>query len=849
MSTESGALLASDRRQTRRGGVRFRALASVVLSTLLAGAALIAPSAAHAAAEVRLDNVYLSSDTFADGSRQSLYVDWSVPSGATNPVTLSLDLPEGMRGFADSFPMVGPDGSEAGTCTVTATAVECAVDPAFVSRNPYGVSGSFWFDVQTQLRNQETEQHTFDFGGFSQTVTVDPNPAWCKTNCEYTGQRHGKWGSYNNADDTIVWTVQLPAGEQGIDPGLAITATDALNADDFELIVDGTYPRVLEGMSLAYNSFGREGVSYSVKPAGEVTWSPDNLTASFTSVPGAGQGADLGEGRRGTDGSFYQVQWKVRVKDEGKARTYTNAASYTIEGQSGGSTNGGATRYSGGATVVGANFGRFQVTKVKTGTAILNPAFTINYQAYDGDELIDEGSFEIRAGQSYISDEYFKGTRIVLSEIQPTAPMNVDWAAPVFLGPDGEALTELTFSAENGNLGRISEIQLVNRGDLQTNHFTARKVIDNPDNVPLPQGAESYRLLWAHDANPAAGVPAFRGGSWYLPTDGTPANSEELPAGIPYYFAEAAPPAVPGATWADPVIEINGQEIEPNNQPVVLPADSSIELVVTNRITQNLGGFSITKAISGNGVPLVPEGSEFQVSYAYTSVNGFPAGSGTVTVRAGDTSPVVDDIPAGATVTLTEVRPVAVAGATWGEPRFDIAEFTVETDQIVEVSLDNPITWNDGRFSVRKAIDGTGASLVPSDAAFTVDYTYEIPADLDITPSTGSGTLVVRNDGRAVTSGTLPYGTKVTLTEADPAPVQGGTWTGAAFDSRTFTIGDESTHEVVLTNTFTANPSPAGLPRTGMQPWVLLLAPVALGLVVIGAVIIRAHRRRVGPSA
>lgn len=45
------------------------------------------------------------------------------------------------------------------------------------------------------------------------------------------------------------------------------------------------------------------------------------------------------------------------------------------------------------------------------------------------------------------------------------------------------------------------------------------------------------------------------------------------------------------------------------------------------------------------------------------------------------------------------------------------------------------------------------------------------------------------------------------------------------------------------------SPRPAGLPRTGMEPRVLLLAPIALGLVVIGAVIIRAHRSRLGPSA
>ncbi|MFK0402733.1 DUF5979 domain-containing protein [Microbacterium sp. NPDC090225] len=323
-------------------------------------------------------------------------------------------------------------------------------------------------------------------------MVVDPNRAWCTDNCAFTGESLAKWGSYDNATDTIIWTVRVPAGEQGIEAGKLITVTDVLDTIQFEVVNGNGFPKVLEGGSLSYNEWDREVVNYNTKPADEVTWSADSLTATFTSVAGAGQDAELGEGSRGTDGSFYLVQWRVNVLDQGKARTYTNSANYTIDGEESGSTNGSATRYSGGANVVGQNFGRFQVTKDLQGNTVLNPTFTINYQAYDGDTLIDEGTFDIRSGQSYTSNEYFRGTRIVLSEIQSTGPDNVAWSEPVFLDADGNPVSELTFSAENGNLGHIAQIQLVNRADLRTGQIVASKVVDNPDGVPLD--IKSYRI-------------------------------------------------------------------------------------------------------------------------------------------------------------------------------------------------------------------------------------------------------------------------------------------------------------------------------------------------------------------
>lgn len=784
---------------------RLRSALVLVLSFLLAVTfAVVGSAPAHAAAEVSIDNVYFESDTIADGTRQSLHVDWSIPAKATAPVTLSVDLPAGMVGYGDNFAMKGPGGIDAGQCTVTATTITCTVDDAFIKANPYGVSGSFWFDVKTDLRNDDTTEHTFDFGGTSVPVTVEPNPAYCEENCEFAGYRFKKYGSYNSLDDTITWTVRVPAPATGIPAGSEIVVTDQLDTDIFEMVEshDGeAWPQLWEARCLKINSINEEVPRWTERST--ATWNADKTEVSFTSRAGSNTGASC---TSVTEGSFYQVVWVVKVKDLGKAGTYENSATYSIDGVTSDPTKGTATRRSGGGDVDGSNFGRFEVTKELDGDTVLNPEFTVNYEAFDDsvdpNTPFETGSFKIRNGQTYTSGDFFDGTRVVLTEVKPTAPANVTWDDPVFIGPDGEPLTELTFTGDR--LDTTTQLRLVNKATLKTGEFTFRKAVENPDGAE--HTADSYRLNFSRQENAELGITPITGGGVTLTADGTPV-SMKLPGATTYSFWENMfqIPAPAGYSWAEPKIVVDGTEVA-QFDPVTLPVDGSVEVQVTNRITQDTGGFSIVKSISGEGSSLVPEGTEFTVDYSYTSVNGIPAGTGTVTVVAGADPKVVEGIPAGATVTLNEVRPVDPVGGTWGEPQFDVAEFTALKDQTVPVSLDNPISWNDGDFSVVKIVDGDGADLVGDDTAFGVDYTYELPDALGIEPGTGSGTLTVRNDGTAVTSEPLPYGTTVTLSEQAPAPIAGGTWKGSSFDRSTFTIGDKTTLAVTLTNTIERDP-------------------------------------------
>lgn len=60
-------------------------LALLAAFAVFFGTAIAVVPAAHAAGDVQIDNVRFSSDTVEDGTRASLYVDWSIPAKATNP--------------------------------------------------------------------------------------------------------------------------------------------------------------------------------------------------------------------------------------------------------------------------------------------------------------------------------------------------------------------------------------------------------------------------------------------------------------------------------------------------------------------------------------------------------------------------------------------------------------------------------------------------------------------------------------------------------------------------------------------------------------------------------------------
>lgn len=772
----------------RHGGVRAT-LAALLILMFTVGAFSVAPAAnAAEGTPISIDDVRFATSEIPDGSRQELTVDWSVSGAASNPVAVTVELPEGLRGHQDRFPILDPDGEAAGECTVESDRITCTVDPSYIDGHELEMHGTFTFAVDVWLENTETIERVFEFGDISTPVIVNPNPDRCFENCEFGGWDAWKGGSYQNLEDTITWWVGVPSGPDGIPAGLRVSVEDQLDTSIFELVGE---PRVLEARSLAYDSLGRQNPQFAWKPASEYQVTDGGTKVEFISVDGLGDAAPAGQ--QGISGSVYEVVWTVKVLDEGKAKTYTNTAHWEIEGERTGTTTGTATRYSGSGTVVGRNFGKFELTKELAGDTSLAPEFRVSYTTSLDGVVTEQKPITIRAGESFLSEELYKGTTVTLDEIVPVEPSNVDWADPVFVLADGTETdrVELTFGTGAGKLGSLTEIRLQNRATLDRASLGATKTVVNRDAMRIPQDA-TFTLNYSWPAEQAKGIPAG-GGSVQLPLDGSRVEIPGLPVGAVVDFSESAPVAVPGATWQQPIIE--------PAQVVVGQDSADVQVQVTNTLTRDLGSFEILKRLDGDGGGLVDDPT-FTVNWAYPADperGVYEAGSGTVEVTAGGAPVVVDRLPAGAVVTLDEVLE-PVDGGTWQEPNFSQKTFTVISDARISIDLENELALNSGMFSVVKQIDGTGAELVPATDSFTVHYEY----DAGIGFPAGSGELNVYSDGQTVTSGPLPYGAVLSLTELEPAPVVGATWQeGYTFSPDTVTIGDGTTVAVTLTNSIT----------------------------------------------
>src|SRR5699024_4807493 len=119
--------------------------------------------------------------------------------------------------------------------------------------------------------------------------------------------------------------------------------------------------------------------------------------------------------RRGTDGSYYQVQWYVEVNTPGDLqdngdRVFYNGAEFTIDGEKTTIEKGETRRYSSGGNIVGRNFGKFQVTKELTGDTTLNPEFQVTYTYTEPGQEEKTVTKTFRAGDTFTSEEIFRGT-------------------------------------------------------------------------------------------------------------------------------------------------------------------------------------------------------------------------------------------------------------------------------------------------------------------------------------------------------------------------------------------------------------------------------------------------------
>ncbi|WP_261166238.1 DUF5979 domain-containing protein [Microbacterium sp. Marseille-Q6965] len=335
--------------------------------------------------------------------------------------------------------------------------------------------------------------------------------------------------------------------------------------------------------------------------------------------------------------------------------------------------------------------GGFEAAKALTGSgAGLVPddaTFAVEYSLDDGDTWIP---LEVTAdGTPVAVGDLPVGTIVQLRETAERPVVGgVEWG-DVTIGGTGVTYDAATGVASFtiGTGGAVSVI--VTNTAKALGGFAALKQVVGDGAARVPAEA-TFTLEYSTDD----------GGTW-LPlavrADGVPVSVSDLPAGTVVQLRETAErPAVPPVQWGPVTISGEGVDYDADSGTATftIGGAGTVTLTVTNTAELAPGAFAVTKLLSGSAAGEVPAGTEFTIQYALDD-----GPTRTATIVAGETWASAE-IPAGTTVTVSEVELPDVDGAVWGTPAISVdgapqgatATFVVGAAQTVTVSLTNTAT-------------------------------------------------------------------------------------------------------------------------------------------------------------
>jgi hypothetical protein len=204
-----------------------------------------------------------------------------------------------------------------------------------------------------------------------------------------------------------------------------------------------------------------------------------------------------------------------------------------------------------------------------------------------------------------------------------------------------------------------------------------------------------------------------------------------------------------------------GATISPS--PAVIGADTSeVKITVTNPYP-DLGGFAVTKQVTG-AVDGYVEGSEFAVSYECDD-----GSAGTLSLADGATQ-AVGGLPVGTECTLAETGKPATSDPSYAygpetfSPSNVVTIIENDDDNLVRVTLTNPLERRLGAIEVTKDVTGATDGYVEGS---TFGFTLDCPG----TEWDETFTLVA---DQTATFGGIPLGTTCTVAVVSvPDPVEG----------------------------------------------------------------------------
>lgn len=291
--------------------------------------------------------------------------------------------------------------------------------------------------------------------------------------------------------------------------------------------------------------------------------------------------------------------------------------------------------------------------------------------AYDGDVT---GTVTLLADGTAVDgpQDLPVGTVVTFTEVDLPDVDGVVWGAPTFspasvtVGADESTLVTLTNTTQ----------------DVAAGGFSAAKEVTGA-RADLVPGDTVFVVAYSYELE---GV--LVGGYLDVPADGTVVDGpQNLPVGTVVTYTEADLPQIPGVTWGTPAF---------SPQSVTVGDGQSVLVTATNTANQEVGGFSVVKAVVGDAADAVPPSTVLTVAYAFEI--GDETVVGELAVRAdGEVVEGPQGLPVGTVVRLTEIDLPVVDGVAWGTPTFavdgePVTTVTVGGGDPVVVTLTNTAT-------------------------------------------------------------------------------------------------------------------------------------------------------------
>lgn len=484
---------------------------------------------------------------------------------------------------------------------------------------------------------------------------------------------------------------------------------------------------------------------------------------------------------------------------------------------------------------------------------------------YNTNPSPERATLPLPVGEPQLIEDLETGTETLeLAELPPTLDGDPvtnpdDWVPPVIDVTIGEETTRY----EPDGFGDIVEIPLPADSDadiqievtnaLKAGTFTISKAFDGVPSDQVPPGLE-FTVVWTASFPTTEPEDVIQQGVLRVPGNGEPVGPVDeagepllFPYGTVVTYEEQAAPTIQHLSWLGAAFDLEQLTIGADDQAVVhatLTNDASL-IEGTFLVQKNMDGIDpddlLVDSFTIDYVAHLPS-RDVLVGRFELPADGTPAGP-----VDSEGEPI--SFPIGTVVNLVEEEPDASAlppGYEWSETTWSPAAFVeIGFDETPVLEVTNSVVALT-RWAVMKVVEGNGASGIPADATFPLDWWQDgvQQSRVELLPN------------QPVYSPYFPVGTVLEVDEGELPSIPGVDWGTPAWTANGQTLtpedngrillpmsvtSDPQTAELTLTNTATTRPLPA-TGGGGLSP----LVPLgAVGLIAVGLLLATRRARRV----